>query len=861
MHSFCTRSFSLSRVLRSHTFSTRIDPKLQAAYERDGISALDSRPSVGSTTFDRGDVLWLRQNVTIPSRSEEVLLRRSEISDVVATHKVDSPFHVEYTEDEHDTWQHMYGRLRPIWDAHASPEYLHNLANFEGAIEGLSHGAPNLGQVSSWLSGRSGFSLAPTANLIKARSFLSALAMRVFFCCAPIRPKSELNLSQEPDMVHDVLGHCPLLADADFADMSQEIGLMALHANEDEMHKLTMLHWHFVEFGVNANKDDPQGVKMSGAAILSSEGEIGHVMSNKANIKTYSHSAAFGSTYDPITSDYQAVYLKTNDVKEARDHVFDCINSGDFKRTPGQLRQIDGLRTKYSNPNRPSSFSGRRHFSSSRSKPGSEDAPGGNDWEEFRTNGKQMIDFIADYYESIEQHPVRSQVKPGYLQDLLPKRAPETPESLDAVLADVKDKIHPGVTHWQHPKFFAYFPTAVSPHSLLGDMLSGMYSVVAFSWVASPASTELETITMDWLGKMCNLPESFLSTGKGGGVVQGSASEATLVALLAAKARALKELKPEGESEADFMARAVCYSSDQAHSSIKKALMIAGFNMDLFDPLPTERESGYAASGEVLAARIAEDKVKGLVPVFMCSNTGTTNTCAMDPIDQIGPVCQEHNVYFHVDAAYAGSAAICPEHQNMFEGLELADSMAFNPHKWMLVNFDFCAMWVKDRAPVVEALSITPAYLRSKEHDEGLVSDYRDWQVPLGRRFRSLKLWTTLRMYGAEKLRSHIRKGISMGDAFADRVLANDRFEMSAPHNLGLVCFRLKGSNELNRQLLDNINATGETFLISTELDGAVVLRFVGGNLMSTMKDMEEVWSLVVDEAEKLLVENEGSCA
>ncbi|XP_010179851.1 PREDICTED: aromatic-L-amino-acid decarboxylase isoform X3 [Mesitornis unicolor] len=396
---------------------------------------------------------------------------------------------------------------------------------------------------------------------------------------------------------------------------------------------------------------------------------------------------------------------------------------------------------------------------------------------EFRKRGKEMVDYIADYLEKIEKRQVFPDVEPGYLRPLIPDCAPQKPESFEDVFKDIEKIIMPGVTHWHSPYFFAYFPAASSFPALLADMLCGGIGCVGFSWAASPACTELETVMLDWLGKMINLPEEFLAgeDGQGGGVIQGSASEATLISLLAARTKTIRRVQSEKPelTEADIMGRLVAYASDQ-----------------------------------------------------FCATLGTTPCCSFDKLLELGPLCNKENIWMHIDAAYAGSAFICPEFRHLLNGVEFADSFNFNPHKWLLVNFDCSAMWVKKRSDLTGAFKLEPLYLQHHHQESGLVTDYRHWQIPLGRRFRSLKLWFVLRMYGVMGLQEHIRKHVRLAHQFEHLVLQDERFEICAEVVLGLVCFRLKGSNELNMALLKSINEAKKIHLVPCHLREKFVLRF-----------------------------------
>ncbi|XP_057866799.2 tyrosine decarboxylase 2 isoform X2 [Cryptomeria japonica] len=424
------------------------------------------------------------------------------------------------------------------------------------------------------------------------------------------------------------------------------------------------------------------------------------------------------------------------------------------------------------------------------------------DVEEFRKHAHAMVDFIADYYHNIENFPVLSQVQPDYLKSLIPDSAPQHPESFESVLADVKEKIMPGLTHWYSPNFYAYFCSSGSTASFLGEMLSSGFATVGLSWITSPAATELETIVLDWLAKMLNLPKSFLSSGKGGGVIQGSASEAVLVSLLAARDKVLKKIGAES------LSKLVVYVSDQTHSSIEKACRIAGIHQKNVRVLSTDSSTHYALSLEIARKYIVADICDGLHPLFLCATIGTTSTTAVDPLYELAKLAREHDIWLHVDAAYAGSACICPEYQHYLDGLEDADSFNMNPHKWLLTNFDCSALWVK-------------------ASDSKLVIDYKDWQIPLGSRFRSLKLWMVLRLYGISNLQAYIRNHIGLAQHFENLVTRDNKFEVMAPRTFALVCFRvLPPANDpddgytLNSRLLDAVNESGHIYLSHTASNG-----------------------------------------
>ncbi|XP_050939266.1 tyrosine decarboxylase 2 isoform X4 [Cucumis melo] len=352
------------------------------------------------------------------------------------------------------------------------------------------------------------------------------------------------------------------------------------------------------------------------------------------------------------------------------------------------------------------------------------------DAEQLRERAHKMVDFIADYYKNIEDFPVLSQVEPGYLRNLLPESAPHNPESLQSVLDDVQKKIFPGVTHWQSPNYFAYYPSNSSIAGFLGEMLSAAFNVIGFSWVTSPAATELEMIVLDWLAKLLKLPDDFLSSGKGGGVIQGTASEAVLVVLLAARDRALRRFGK------DYLKKLVVYASDQTHSALQKACQIGGIHPENCRWLKADISTNYALSPNVLSEELSRDTARGLIPFFLCATVGTTSSTAVDPLPELGSIAKRHEMWFHVDAAYAGSACVCPEYRQYIDGVEEADSFNMNLHKWFLTNFDCSVLWVKDRHALIRSLSTNPEYLKNKASEAELVVDYKDWQIPLGRRFR-----------------------------------------------------------------------------------------------------------------------------
>ena len=491
--------------------------------------------------------------------------------------------------------------------------------------------------------------------------------------------------------------------------------------------------------------------------------------------------------------------------------------------------------------------------------------------DEFRAVGARMVEYIASYMErmggpgSVEV-PVRSRVEPGDIERALPESAPmrgpasgegSTDGAWDAIFADLDRIIMPGLTHWQHPSFFGYFPANSTGPAILGELLSAGLGVQGMLWQTGPAITELETRMLDWMARACGLPGAFLSSPTSGGVIQGTASEATLVALVAAKRR-MQKLGVDG--------RAVVYCSDQAHSSVVKAAMIAGVANGQEDPEAVRAigvDRAFAMRPDLLAQAIREDRRRGLAPTMIVGTVGTTSSTAVDPLRDIALAARDAGFsgWLHADGAHSGAAAVCEEHRWMLAGLDLWDSYCFNPHKWLLVNFDCDLLYTRDRPTLVDALSILPEYLRNEATNAGSVIDYRDWQIPLGRRFRALKLWFTMRHYGIEGLRAHIRAGVAMAERFEALVAGDARFALCAPRSCNLVCFRLRPAggetaaqtDARNMALLRRLNDSGRMFLTHTALalePGAkpsVVLRMAIGGVNTRPSHVDEAWGEIAD--------------
>ncbi|KAL7302862.1 hypothetical protein TKK_0004094 [Trichogramma kaykai] len=474
--------------------------------------------------------------------------------------------------------------------------------------------------------------------------------------------------------------------------------------------------------------------------------------------------------------------------------------------------------------------------------------------EEFRDFAKAAVDYVADYNESLRDRPVLPAVKPGYLAKLLPDEAPLEPDNWRAVLEDVERHVMPGITHWNSPHFHAYFPTSNSYPAIVGDILSSGIGCVGFSWITSPACTELEMITLDWLAKLLGLPEHFLnsSEGPGGGCIQGSASESTLISLLAARETTIRRVRQEHPewSEGLIRSKLVSYTSDQANSSVEKAGRLAAIPMRL---LPGDEECRLR--GATLLDQVRRDLEEGLIPCALVATLGTTPTCAFDDLAELGPLCREHKIWLHVDAAYAGAAFVCPEFRPLMAGVEYCDSFNFNPHKWLLVNADCSAHWMKDARHITEPFRVERVYLASDQNKPKAERDYRHWQLSLGRRFRSMKLWLVLRLYGQQGLQKHIRDTISQAEYFHRLVAADERFEIPVKPSMGLICFRFRGDadNSSTRLLLDRLMLRRRVYVIAGAYRDRTLVRFVVCSRYTTAEDIDYAWSEITEVAGRVL--------
>ena len=460
--------------------------------------------------------------------------------------------------------------------------------------------------------------------------------------------------------------------------------------------------------------------------------------------------------------------------------------------------------------------------------------------DEFREHGHALIDWIATYLEGVEQYPVASSVQPGEVRAALPEHPPAAAEPFGEVLADLDRVVMPGITHWQHPSFMAFFPANITYPAILGELAAAGLGVQGMSWVTSPACTEVETLMMDWMQELLGLPDAFRSnSATGGGVIHGSASEATLTSILAARWRATGgAVNTDGDTT-----HLVAYATSQAHSSIEKGLRIAGIGTTRLRVV--SHDASFAMVPADLERLLVADREAGLTPFWVCATRGTTSSMAFDPLPEIGAIARREGLWLHVDAAMSGIAALAPEQRWVNDGMHFADSYCTNPHKWMGVNFDCDLFYTADRAALLGALSILPEYLRSAAAEAGAVIDYRDWQVPLGRRFRALKLWFTIRAGGIADAVAMIRRQVLLTAQLAERVTADERFEIVAPHPLNLLCVRLRAGDAATDALIERANATGKALFTRTVLDGRVACRVSVGSRLTEERHVLAAWGLL----------------
>jgi aromatic-L-amino-acid decarboxylase len=454
---------------------------------------------------------------------------------------------------------------------------------------------------------------------------------------------------------------------------------------------------------------------------------------------------------------------------------------------------------------------------------------------ELREAGPDVLAWAARYLDEVADRPVFSEVAPGWVRDQLPAHPPPQAEPWEAILADLDRVVVPGTTHWQSPGWYAYFQSNSSAPAVLAEALITTFGTQGMLWRTGPACTELETLVLDWLAELLGLPDRFRSDGPGGGVIQDSASSSTLVATLAARDRARRT----GAHLDDLVA----YTSVDAHSSVEKGLRVAGLLPEQLRSVAVDAHR--ALDPTALRAVVDADLADGRVPFLVVATVGTTSTHGMDPLGPIAEVSRAHGAWLHVDAAHAGAAAICPEHRWIHDGVAAADSYVVDPHKWLFTAMDCSALYVADAEPLADALSITPEYLRNAASGSGDVVDYRDWQVPLGRRFRALKLWTVIRRFGADGLRDVVGGHVALAQGLAERLRADERFDVPLPVPLNLVCFGLRAGDDAGEELLDALNATGRVGLSHTRIDGRFLLRVSVGQTTTTAAHVDELWHLI----------------
>lgn len=535
------------------------------------------------------------------------------------------------------------------------------------------------------------------------------------------------------------------------------------------------------------------------------------------------------------------------------------------------------------------------------------------DSNQFREAAHSAIEEIIQYYDTLDSRRVLSSVSPGYLRPLLPSGPPQEGEAWDKIQADVDKVIMPGLTHWQSPNFMAFFPASSTYPGMLGELYSAAFTAPAFNWLCSPAVTELETVVLDWLAVLLGLPKVYLSEGQGGGVIQGSASEAIATVAVAARERLLSRrtegIANEEEREdaiGNLRGKLIALGSDQAHSSTQKAANIAGTR---FKSVKTSAETKYAVTGKQLRQTLEEVSAKGLIPYYITVSLGTTSTCAVDNFEEIAEVLQDYpDLWVHVDAAYAGAALILPEYQHLTKAFDKFDSFNMNMHKWLLTNFDASCLFVRKRSDLTSALSITPSYLKNDFSDSGLVTDYRDWQIPLGRRFRALKIWFVMRSYGIKGMQEHIKHTISLGETFHELVKGRpDLFSVLTGPAFGLTVITvtakshyrrlearkrqaagsttgtgtltpanapspyheaylndfspdaeqhlLQDANNTTKAVYERVNSEGKVYLTGSLIAGVYAIRVVSANPKAEEKYVRRAFEVLVEVAESILKE------
>ncbi|EFO23293.2 aromatic L-amino acid decarboxylase [Loa loa] len=493
------------------------------------------------------------------------------------------------------------------------------------------------------------------------------------------------------------------------------------------------------------------------------------------------------------------------------------------------------------------------------------------DINEFRQYGRQMIDLVANYWESLRKRAPLPDVKPGFINKLVPQDAPVMGEPWEKIFNDINEVVFNCNTHWQHPNFFAYFPTGVSYQSIIGDILSGGIASVGFTWQSSPSMTELEISMTNWLAKVLKLPAEFLNTesGFGVGIIQSTASEATYMAILAARGRTVERIRTiegvinqevqvvsDGSGElyhypyhdAVNITKLVAYCSDQAHSSVEKGVMLAAVRLRKLKTVRGGPFDNFYVTAKVLEEAIMTDRKNDLIPFIFIMTLGTTSSCGVDPVDELGPICQRENIWIHIDSAYAGAFLLCPEYRYLSRGFEYVDSFNMNAHKAMPINFDCSPLWFRNGRQIMKYFAINAVYLK---HDQTCAVDYRHFQIALGRRFRSLKVWFVLRNFGITGLQKHLRKMVELAKHFEALIQKDSLFELFVPRNFGLVCFRLKDStNEMNEELNRRINEDRRIHMVASVIHGVYFLRLAVCSTFTTCEDIRQAHAIIHNFAE-----------
>ncbi len=480
--------------------------------------------------------------------------------------------------------------------------------------------------------------------------------------------------------------------------------------------------------------------------------------------------------------------------------------------------------------------------SSKPAKDGFAPAFGDMDKEDFRRFGHEFVDWIADYFERVEDLPVLAHMQPGDLKAQLPEAPPQRGESMDSILSDVDRLIVPALTHWSHPSFFAYFATSTSAPGIFGELLTAAFDNKAMLWRTSPASTELEEVTLDWLRQMMGLDPGMI------GIIYDTASVSSMHAIAAAREGVEQRVREEGMSGRPDLPLLRVYVSEHAHSSIEKAVITLGLGQRALRKIPTDKQ--FRMDAKALAGAIKEDKRDGYLPFCIVATVGTTSTSSIDPVAEIIPIGEEHAMWLHVDAAYAGSAAVVPELRHILDGCARADSLVVNPHKWLFTPFDLSVLYCRHMDLLRRAFSLVPEYLRTPEQEK--VRSGSDYGIQLGRRFRALKLWMVIRYFGHDGLAARIREHCRLARLFASWVDESSHWELLAPVPLGLVCFRARPDDRddkrldvLNEAIMHGVNATGRALLSHTRLNDKLTLRLSVGNIRTTEKHVRQVWELL----------------